>query len=75
MDNFEQSAVQPPRTPPMDALSGTLIYSLSLESPGSLGGRPDRPEDIVVAPGLQSSRGTTGSSWMALESGGLFAPR
>lgn len=24
MDNFEQSAVQPPRTPPMDALSGTF---------------------------------------------------
>lgn len=43
----------------MDALSGTLILF----------------EDIVVTPGLQSSRGTTGSSWMALESGGLFAPR
>lgn len=28
----------------MDACSGSLIH-FSLESPGSLGGHPDRPED------------------------------
>lgn len=49
--------------------------SLSLESPGSLGGQPDRPEDTGVAPSVQSNRVTTVNFWMALEYRWPLAPR